>query len=741
MRLELLELNHFKSYEQETIDFSSINLASVVGTNGAGKSTIAEATVFALTGGRTIRSRLGEFIMRGARECRVTAVFSAGGEHYRVTRTCSFNKGSTTDVTSALELAREVGSDWVPEGAGVRAMDERLRQILGVDEPTLRLTSFIGQEDAGAFFRLTPGERLGAISGILKLDETYAPLEKWAKAQAEKHRANLELSRRDLERLEGEAEQLPGALMELDDARETRIRALAAVEAAEADLQNARLRAQDAQDGLARARLVKQGLDALKAQRRGSEARLATLASEIDSLSTKVARKPALQDQADTMPRLRESIAELEEQREAQAAIDTQKAALGAELYALGSRVKAIETQQAQAARDQADARRQTQEITEHLETIAAAEKPVCDRCGQRIEDEALAKTVAQLEEERDARQMVWARLEDQLTALRGECADARALAQDLTDRLGGIKDTAFSKCDLDMAKDELTKVERIPALVAAIEEQETRLRAAQAEHQKEWEGLADWTEINAKEAELAGLAGVFEEADAAAQAVTRWETDAKTLRGYVSDADRNVGARETAIAMLQRAEARIAEITEEVAPEAQALADAELLARHMGKWGVPNLIISNVMAALEVHVNQVLAKFDTAFQVRFDFTKEGTSRDTLEIMVWTGEYWDRWENFSGGERYRVAVSMRLGLAQLLAHRAGSKVQTMILDEPEGLDEDGRLKLAGTILPDMAEEFSVILMFSHYDDLKDALPSQIRVTQDEAGHSHAEVAP
>ena len=109
--------------------------------------------------------------------------------------------------------------------------------------------------------------------------------------------------------------------------------------------------------------------------------------------------------------------------------------------------------------------------------------------------------------------------------------------------------------------------------------------------------------------------------------------------------------------------------------------------------------------------------------------------------MVWTGEYWDRWENFSGGERYRVAVSMRLGLAQLLAHRAGSKVQTMILDEPEGLDEDGRLKLAGTILPDMAEEFSVILMFSHYDDLKDALPSQIRVTQDEAGHSHAEVAP
>jgi exonuclease SbcC len=126
---------------------------------------------------------------------------------------------------------------------------------------------------------------------------------------------------------------------------------------------------------------------------------------------------------------------------------------------------------------------------------------------------------------------------------------------------------------------------------------------------------------------------------------------------------------------------------------------------------------------------------------LRFEGEKEtgNGARDSLEIIVFDGADWRPFETFSGGERYRVASAMRLGLARLLAHRSGARVETLIVDEPEGLDAPGRAHLAA-ILARMAEDFGIVLLLTHYEDLKDAMPQQIVVSRGEDGLSRVEVA-
>ena len=214
MRVEHLSLRDFKSYHETDIDLAGLSLASVVGQNGAGKSTLLDAVVFALTGGQPGRS-LDSYVRKGAEECRVALTFSIGGSRYRVTRTRSIRGAGK----STAELSREEAGLWVAEGTQIREVDARLRSILSVDQDILLLTSVVGQEDAGSFFRLQPAQRLEGLGRILQLDQTYGPIADHMKARATEQRAALDVARTEIERLESETATLAALESDLAYAR------------------------------------------------------------------------------------------------------------------------------------------------------------------------------------------------------------------------------------------------------------------------------------------------------------------------------------------------------------------------------------------------------------------------------------------------------------------------------------------------------------------------------------------
>lgn len=703
MRIESLTLHDFKSYRDQTVDLSGVRLGSIVGANGAGKSSLLEAALFALTGARGLRN-LDSFIRQGAEECRVSLVFSMGEERYRVTRTrSSRNAGKST-----VELAREENGAWVAEGTGPRETDERIAAVLGIDEDTLLLTSVVGQGDAGSFFALQPAKRLEAFAAILRLDEQYGPLERHWKTQADDLRAGLEDSRREIARLEGDAVATKARAAELANAREQLATGQTALAAAEAGLEAARKAAEKAREN---ARLLEQA---------------AKLTEELNRLNAQVAAKEELEAQLAERDAVLCTIGALETEEREAAEVSKARAVVEADLRS--AKAALAETRSAGTPKAQEAERLTTQirGLEERLENIRGTETPVCDRCGQAIADAALERTTKQLSAEAETTINRRAQVSQEAEELRTRYAEQQEQVKALEQQLADMPAPRSVAGDLQDAKHRLSLLDAIPAQLAVIGEAEKRCAEVRAELEALGAQGIDagaHTDTSAAEADMARLQGIVE-----------------GKRNLVTVCERDIARHEEAIAMLTKSAEQLQGLRSQIRVLAESYVDTELLRKAFSKWGIPSLIVGNVLAALEREVNELLGLYDGGLAVRFESEKEtrdGT-RDSLEILVYDGQDWRPFETYSGGEKYRVASAMRLGLALLLAHRSGARVETLILDEPEGLDIDGRAHLV-KILEHLSAHFGLVLVLSHYDDLKEALPSQIRVGRNGSGLSEVEV--
>jgi DNA repair protein SbcC/Rad50 len=740
MRIERLTLHDFKSYQDADLDLSGVSLASVVGPNGAGKSSILEACIFALTGGRKLRD-LDSFVRKGCEECRVALTFSISGQRYRLTRT----RSSRGAGKSTLELAREEAGFWVAEGTQVKDTEQRIAAILAVDEEILLLTSIITQEDAGSFFRPAPAQRLEGLGRILQLDQVYEPIRIHMKDQADGHKAALDAARRDVERMGADMVHLALLVADLAEANErvdgTKA-ALVAAEAAFDETQRAHAEAQKAVDGTA---AILARYDALKARHQELERSAGRLEQEERDLRQRTNQRQELQAALATKADLLQAIADHEARREEDAKWSSQEEFWRRDLLMEKAAAKDV-AQQGQKIEATAEAdNTRLDALLAKVTRIEQAEAPICDRCGQPIADEALARTLDQLTTETVALAKRISEASVERDGLRIRYSAHVLKVHDLQEQIAGLPAPTFDAQAYDRATKALRDLEAIPARLAAIDALSERLMACLRELDYVIEQLEDRAACADLAAAQKAAEAVTDLAAAASRAKTEVEIRQATLdgcRGALSTAEKAAARIEGEIAAMAEVPASLDRAQAEAKDHEQNLADFELLKRAFSKTGIPALIVQNVLLALEIQVNELLGLYDGGLALRFENEKEnkdGSSRVSLEIMVFDGAGWRAYETFSGGERYRVASAMRLGLARLLAHRSGARVETLIVDEPEGLDTTGRAHLA-RILEQMSTDFGLVLLLTHYDDLKDAMPQRIIVSRGEDGLSQAEVS-
>jgi len=151
------------------------------------------------------------------------------------------------------------------------------------------------------------------------------------------------------------------------------------------------------------------------------------------------------------------------------------------------------------------------------------------------------------------------------------------------------------------------------------------------------------------------------------------------------------------------------------------------------GVKGVPAMIIEAAVPEIEAEANRLLTRMTGGrMHIRFDTQREtlaGEVRETLEIKI-ADELGTRpYENYSGGEQFRVNFAIRIALSRLLARRAGAQLQTLVVDEGFGTqDAQGRERLVEAINA-VRDDFALVLVITHIDELKDAFPVRIQVTK------------
>jgi exonuclease SbcC len=233
-----------------------------------------------------------------------------------------------------------------------------------------------------------------------------------------------------------------------------------------------------------------------------------------------------------------------------------------------------------------------------------------------------------------------------------------------------------------------------------------------------------------ALERDVAALREELEDADAV-------EAELQRMRAREAEARQRLGAAQQRLVACEALEQQRADKLRRRRTLEEKAGVYDELRTAFGVRGVPAMIIEAAVPEIEAEANCLLSQMTNGrMTVRFDTqreTKAGEVREALEIQI-ADELGTRpYENYSGGEQFRVNFAIRIALSKLLARRAGAQLETLVIDEGFGTqDARGRQRLVEAINV-VQDDFARVLVITHISELKDAFPARIEVTKTQDG--------
>lgn len=282
-------------------------------------------------------------------------------------------------------------------------------------------------------------------------------------------------------------------------------------------------------------------------------------------------------------------------------------------------------------------------------------------------------------------------------------------------------------------------------ALAEAVETYQ-QLKQAEAAAKPLEDALAESDQQIAEQTQsLAELTAQHETAAAELAQMTADEGDLRGVEQEVFDlrdaqieANQRLAVAQNRLEILADQRQRQEDLTGQRTAVRQQIQRLRLLEKACSKNGVQALLIEQALPEIEARANELLDRLTGGeMRVRFRSQRPLKSRDalaeTLDIQIMDNVGERPYDNYSGGEQFRVNFAIRLALSQLLAKRAGARLQTLVIDEGFGSqDPNGRQRLVEAINT-IQGDFRRILVITHIDELRDAFPNRIEVHKTNAG--------
>lgn len=273
----------------------------------------------------------------------------------------------------------------------------------------------------------------------------------------------------------------------------------------------------------------------------------------------------------------------------------------------------------------------------------------------------------------------------------------------------------------LERAREALKPLEReIADLTRQVETQREEVRRREKEHEE-------------AVAKLAAAQAQAPDIDRAERTLLEFQERENSLR-------MEVGAARQKVVVLAELKVRRQKLEKDREELALRVGQYQQLERAFGKDGVPALLIEQALPQIEAKANEILERLSGGeLAVRFLTQREYKDkrrqdlRETLDILISDRNGVRDYELYSGGEAFRVNFAVRLALSEVLAARAGARLQTLVIDEGFGSqDAMGRQRLVEAINT-IKGDFAKILVITHIDELKDAFPTRIEVEKGPTG--------
>jgi DNA repair protein SbcC/Rad50 len=160
---------------------------------------------------------------------------------------------------------------------------------------------------------------------------------------------------------------------------------------------------------------------------------------------------------------------------------------------------------------------------------------------------------------------------------------------------------------------------------------------------------------------------------------------------------------------------------------------DYAFLVEAFGKKGIQAIIIENAIPEIETDANRILSRLTNSRMhvalMTQQKNKSGNVVETLDIVIADEVGTRNYELYSGGEAFKVNFAVRVALSRLLARRAGAKLETLIIDEGFGSQDDVSRERLVKAIRSVQEDFARILVITHFSDVKEMFPTHILVSK------------
>lgn len=727
MRPTNLDIYNYRAFEEAHVPLGQIEAAAIVGPNGAGKSTIPEAMLWALFGdGRS--SSVDGVVRLGADEAAVQLEYEHGGNTYRIVRKRS--RGRRSD----LQYLIQDDGDWKPlSGASIRETQDKVNRDLAMEQSLFVNSSFVVQGQSAGICEATPAERKAVLYKVIE-DRLarFGPLHEAAKARVKQ--IDTEVAAKQAERI-----MLAARVTVKDDT-------LASRKAAEIESERLRVEIESLDTQLAELRELAAREKADREKIDDLQRRMDALTKEITSLNGQAENNDRIVSAAERLlsnaDDIRDKCLEADKlelelsgyqsaERELsalQADRKQKQSELDREGDRLGSEERRLTDTRALAVKRREDLLRRAALVdTVPCNTEAPALGATCPLLTDAHKAVADADTLVAEIDDLDAKLR---EISEQITA---HTTRYKAEIDPISDKILGV---AYNKDVHQKAEERFAQIKAartiLPDLASAESRSSAAAEAAASAREQVGEKIAERNRIDSEHRALANRV-----VEVGLSTLDVAEQSLRTKQQQAEDCVRTIARDDERIAQITEAEEALTSIDDALSVFSADRIVCATLKQAFSPDGIPALIIDAAVPEIEGHANEILSQLSDGRMSLELITQKanvtGGIAETLDIIV-TDSLGERpYEDYSGGERLRVDLAVRIALGQALAQRTGSRIKTLVLDEVcSPLDEAGEEALLDCINR-LQSVFDCILLITHRDSIKDRLPQQIEVTRNESG--------
>ena len=702
MKLRSLSLQLFRQHTSSTIHFSD-GLIGVIGSNGAGKTTIVEAIGFALFGSRALRGRVEDVRTRFAppksgrgkkgHDLRVELTLEHEGVFFRIERTLAH-----ADLY--------VGGEPQPVAVGTREVSARIGALVGMSHEEfvatycteqkgleflsgkkgaterekfiLRMMGYDKLEEVQDLMREDRKEKRNILSGYEASVGTREELEKRLvseQGEVAAIRAKHDEAAASLQKAEGEFAGIRERMLKLEDLRTKYLREKESVQALVVRKEE-------------REKRLRSLADSIALQQEGILRALKPLAGELSLNDALAAAKRRAFEKRGALDQIAESIRQGElAWREALSKARTERDAAAQQLEQLTKRSKT---------------------------TTGLKAGGDCPTCGQAL-GESFEKVQAHFAAEH--KKLVTARdeLEASLHAAEREPVQLSSL----------IAERKEAELALQSAEAKLEELTACVQLQARLEDSKKEQQAVIADMALVQENLVR-AEERLKDLRFSDDTYLREKGthDAAQRLVEVQRLQRVRFEGEVN----------TKEALVQRTKADILRFDERCI-------EVEQLRREVRIFDECDRILTDFRKFVNTSIRPRMAELASEYLADLTdgrYSAVELAEDFTPTVIEDGE---AKRVISGGEEDILNLCMRISLSHMLAERAGQSFSLLMLDEVFGSLDEGRRSNVLSLLEKLRKRFEQIIIITHLDDIKDAVQHLIQVEYDESsGTAHIAAA-